>query len=262
MKVTGPGATDAVSRDITGDLPIQPGDRLNHSNYDALKGGLLRAAATYGYLDARMVRNEMRVDPQAYVAQTSTIEFETGERYRFGATTITQRRHRRRAGAALPALPGRTSLSTPRELLRTQFALDDSQYFSTVEVLPEDRDREKHTVPISISAEPNRRQSLLSSAWVTAPTPQVRGTVAWENRRINHARPPLPHGDQGRRRSRSRSTRATSCPSAIRPPKSSRCSSRANTNVAPTSTTASVNFTPSLTHLRGLVVRRTLSGSA
>ena len=89
VKVTGPGASDKVFTDITGDLPIQTGDRLNHSNYEALKGGLLRAAATNGYLDARMLRNEMRVDPQAYTAQIA-IEFETGERYRFGTTTITQ----------------------------------------------------------------------------------------------------------------------------------------------------------------------------
>ena len=89
VKVTGPGAADKVFTNITGDLPIQTGDRLNHSNYDALKGGLLRAAATYGYLDARMTRNEMRVDPQAHVAQVA-IEFETGERYHFGETTISR----------------------------------------------------------------------------------------------------------------------------------------------------------------------------
>ena len=68
---------------------MQSGDRLSHSNYESLKGGLLRAAATYGYLDARMLRNEMRVDPQAYVAEV-TIEFETGQRYHFGKTTIRQ----------------------------------------------------------------------------------------------------------------------------------------------------------------------------
>src|SRR4029077_15443482 len=124
-------------------------------NYEALKGGLLRAAATNGYLDARMLRNEMRVDPQARTAQI-IIEFETGERYHFGATTIKQdsiddaliRRYvRYREGDDFDAT----------ELLRTQFALDDSQYFSTVEVLPEERDREQHIVPISITAEPNRR---------------------------------------------------------------------------------------------------------
>ena len=106
VKVTGPGATDKLFTNITNDLPIQSGDTLNHSNYDTLKGSLLRAAATYGYLDARMVRNEMRVDPQAYVAQV-TIEFETGPRYKFGEHHHQAEHDRRRAGAALPALQGR-----------------------------------------------------------------------------------------------------------------------------------------------------------
>ena len=182
VRVTGAGATDKVFTNITGDLPIQVNDHLNHSNYEALKGGLLRAAATYGYLDARMVRNEMRVDPQARVAQI-TIEFETGERYRFGDTTITQsaiddtlirRFLRYKAGQDFDAT----------QLLRTQFALDDSQYFATVDVLPEERDRERHTVPISISAEPNRRHRYQFGVGYGTDT-QVRGTAAWEDRRIN-----------------------------------------------------------------------------
>ena len=182
VKVTGPGASEAMFTRITGDLPIQTGDRLTHSNYEALKGGLLRAAATNGYLDARMLRNEMRVDPQAHAAQI-TIEFETGERYRFGATTIKQdsiddslirRFVRYRENDYFDAT----------ELLRTQFALDDSQYFSTVEVLPEERDREQHIVPISIVAEPNRRHRYSYGVGYGTDT-QVRGTVAWEDRRVN-----------------------------------------------------------------------------
>jgi translocation and assembly module TamA len=182
VKVTGPGARERVFTDITGDLPIQTGDSLNHSNYEALKGGLLRAAATNGYLDARMLRNEMRVDPQTHTAQI-TIEFETGERYRFGATTIKQ-------DSIDDALIRRfvrykeNDDFDATELLRTQFALDDSQYFSTVEVLPEQRDREKHTVPISIAAEPNRRHRYSYGVGYGTDT-QVRGTVAWEDRRVN-----------------------------------------------------------------------------
>jgi translocation and assembly module TamA len=182
VKVTGAGATQEVFTSITNDLPIQTGDRLNHSNYEALKGGLLRAAATYGFLDARMVRSEMRVDPQAYTAQVD-IEFETGERYSFGETTITQdaideplvRRF-------LRYQPGQPFDAT--QLLRTQFALDDSQYFATVEVLPEDRDRERHTVPVSISAEPNRRNRYSFGVGYGTDT-EIRGTAAWEDRRIN-----------------------------------------------------------------------------
>ncbi|HET9473182.1 MAG TPA: POTRA domain-containing protein, partial [Steroidobacteraceae bacterium] len=182
VKVTGPGATDPVFTNITNDLPVQSGDRLSHSNYETLKGGLLRAAATYGYLDARMLRNEMRVDPQAYAAQVA-IQFETGERYHFGATTIRQdavdeplvRRYLRyKEGDPFNAA----------ELLRTQFALDDSLYFATVEVLPGDRDRENHIVPVSIAAEPNRKHRLQYGVGYGTDT-QVRGTIAWENRRVN-----------------------------------------------------------------------------
>jgi len=184
VKVTGPGAADPVFTSITNDLPIQENDRLNHASYESLKGGLLRAAATFGYLDARMTRNEMRVDPQNRTAEIE-IAFETGDRYKFGATTITQnaideplaRRYLRYAEGD----PFNAS-----ELLRTQFALDDSLYFSTVEVLPEDRDRENHIVPVSIVAEPNRRHRVQYGVGYGTDT-QVRGTIAWEDRRVNMA---------------------------------------------------------------------------
>jgi translocation and assembly module TamA len=182
VKITGAGADDPIFTNITNDLPIQSGDRLSHTNYEALKGGLLRAAATFGYLDARMLRNEMRVDPQAFAANIA-IEFETGERYRFGKTTIRQ-------DAIDEPLARRyvryqeNDLFNANELLRTQFALDDSLYFSTVEVLPEDRDRENHIVPVIIVAEPNRKHRVQYGVGYGTDT-QVRGTVAWENRRVN-----------------------------------------------------------------------------
>jgi translocation and assembly module TamA len=182
VNVTGPGATDGMFTAITGDLPIRTGDRLNHSSYESVKGNLLRTAATFGWLDARMTRNEMRVDPQARVAQLY-IDFETGEQYRFGETTITQ-------DAVDEALVRRFlryesgQLFDATQLLRTQFALDDSQYFATVEVLPEDRDREKHTVPIDVTAEANRRSRYQFGVGYGTDT-EVRGTVSWENRLVN-----------------------------------------------------------------------------
>jgi translocation and assembly module TamA len=182
VKVSGPGEDDPVFTSITSDMPVRKGDRLIHSNYEALKGGLLRSAATFGYLDARMVRNEMRVDPQARVASV-IIEFETGERYRFGKTSIQQ-------DAIEDPLARRylryqeDDFFNAAELLRTQFALDDSLYFSTVEVLPGDRDRENHIVPVNITAEPNRRHRIQYGVGYGTDT-QVRGTVAWEDRRVN-----------------------------------------------------------------------------
>jgi len=184
VKLSGAGANDPVFTSITNDMPIQKGDRLRHANYETLKGGLLRAAATFGYLDARMLRNEMRVDPQAHTAQVE-IEFETGERYRFGKTTITQNA----IDEPLVRRFLRYQENEPfnaTELLRTQFALDDSLYFSTVEVLPEERDRDTHIVPVSIEAEPNRKHRVQYGIGYGTDT-QVRGTIAWEDRRVNTA---------------------------------------------------------------------------
>ena len=72
------------------------------------------------------------------------------------------------------------------EILRTQFALDDSQYFSTVEVLPGDPDRDEHIVPVSIRADANRRHRYSFGAGYGTDT-NVRGTLQWEDRRINTA---------------------------------------------------------------------------
>lgn len=154
VQVEGPGAGDPVFTRITSAIPIHDGDRLRHAAYDQLKNSLERAAATYGYLDARMVRNELQVDPGLRRAAIY-LQLDTGVRYTFGATTIDQNavkeRYVRRflryhEGDPYNAL----------ELLRTQFALDDSQYYSSVEVEAGERDREHHTVPITIRAKNSR----------------------------------------------------------------------------------------------------------
>src|SRR5579863_6756038 len=89
VQVDGPGATDPVFKRITDAIPIHSGDRLSHAAYEQLKGSLEHAAATYGYLDARLLRNEMQVDPERHTAGIY-LQLDTGVRYSFGATTIVQ----------------------------------------------------------------------------------------------------------------------------------------------------------------------------
>lgn len=182
LVIDGAGATDPAFLAIRRDTPLQPGRPLRHSDYDGTKTSLLRTAANLGYLDAKLTRAELKVDPASYSAAAS-LHLETGERYRFGATRIEQdaineslaRRYLRyREDEPFDA----------SELLRTQFALDDSQYFSTVEVLPGEPDREKLVVPVSIRAEPNRRDRYQFGAGYGSDT-RLRGTAAWDNRRVN-----------------------------------------------------------------------------
>src|SRR5581483_3680362 len=182
VQIHGPGATDPLFTRITQKLPIHPGDRLSHAAYDSLKGELQRTAATYGYLDAKLTRSELAVDPPNHKAAIA-LEMQTGERYRFGATLIEQSV----INDALVRRYLRYQQNEPfdfTELLRTQFALDDAQYFANLEVLPGEPDRQSHTVPVNIRADPSRRNWYsIGGGYATDTGP--RGTLSWENRRIN-----------------------------------------------------------------------------
>ena len=134
VRVDGPGESDPLFQRILKSLPLHVGDRLSHAAYDSIKADLQRTAATYGYLDAKLIRNELVVDPPNHSANIA-LELETGQRYRFGATTIEQqvvseklvRRYLRYHEGEYFDLT---------QVLRTQFALDDAQYFANLEVLP------------------------------------------------------------------------------------------------------------------------------
>jgi translocation and assembly module TamA len=182
VRVDGPGESDPLFKRILNNLPLHSGDRLSHAAYDALKADLQRTAATYGYLDAKLIRNELVVDPPNHKANIA-LELETGERYRFGATTIEQhvvnqklvRRYIRYHEGDYFDLT---------QVLRTQFALDDAGYFANLEVTPGDPDRQALIVPVKIRADPGRRHRY-SIAGGYATDTGIRGTFGYEDRRIN-----------------------------------------------------------------------------
>jgi len=182
VHVDGPGETDPLFERILRHLPLHAGEPLKHAAYEAIKSDLQRTAATYGYLDGKLIRNELVVDPPNHSANIA-LEFDTGDRYRFGATTIEQhvvreklvRRYLRYHEGDLYDLT---------QVLRTQFALDDSQYFANLEVRPGDPDRDRHTVPVTIHADASKRHRYSFGAGYATDT-GVRGTLGFEDRHIN-----------------------------------------------------------------------------
>jgi translocation and assembly module TamA len=184
VKVTGPGESDPLFQRLLAHVPLRPGDRLEQSKYESLKSELQRTAATYGYLDARLTRNELLVDPPSYSA-TIALELETGERYRFGPTTIRQSAIK----DSLVRRYLRYREGDPYDLtqvLRTQFALDDTQYFTNLEVLPGAPDRATKTVAVDIHADPNRRNRYSLGGGYATDT-GARGTLGFEDHHVNTA---------------------------------------------------------------------------
>jgi translocation and assembly module TamA len=182
LKVTGPGATDPLFTRILANPLLKSGDRLNQADYEGIKQDLQRTAATYGYFDAKLTRNELAVDPPNYTSSIA-LELETGDRYHFGPTTITQDVVKE----SLVRRYLRYHEGEPFDLtrvLRTQFALDDAQYFANLEVRPGTPDPVTHAVAVDIHADHNRRHRYSFGAGYATDT-GARATLGFEDRRIN-----------------------------------------------------------------------------
>ena len=182
VEITGPGRDESFLQRALERSPLTTGERLSHPAYEQLKSELLRAALGNGYLDARFTSSELAVDPGTHTAR-ARLTLETGERYRFGPTTIEQDVVRDSLARRFVRFQEGDWYSA-EALLRTQFAFDDSQYFSLAEVQPGERDRVAKVVPVRITSKPNKRHVYTIAAGYGTDT-EVRGTLGWENRRVN-----------------------------------------------------------------------------
>jgi translocation and assembly module TamA len=182
VNVIGAGADARAIREVVEAQDLKPGLRLNHGTYERVKGALLRAAKNDGYLDAHLTKNDLVIDRLERRA-TAAIEMDTGQRYSYGEIKIAQdvinddsMRRLLRMQAGDPY--------TLDSLLRTQYVLDDSQYFSAVNIETGTVDRAALTVPVTVSAQPNRRHRFATSLGYGTDT-EVRGKFTWDNRRVN-----------------------------------------------------------------------------
>jgi len=182
LKLDGAGRDDAALKGLIDATPLKVGDRLVHPTYDNFKAQLLRTALERGYLDATYKRRELLVDTEAKTSEAH-LELDTGGRYEFGAITIEQ-------DVLDPdVLKGYLRIAegqpySTEQLHATQYALEDSNYFSTVSVTPGDRDPATLTVPIAIRGEKIKRDRYAVSFGYGTDT-GVRGQFSWDNRRAN-----------------------------------------------------------------------------
>lgn len=184
VNAIGPGANDRAIRELIDADEIKAGLRLNHGTYERVKGSLVRVAKNEGYLDAKLTKHDLVIDRFERRA-TVDLEADTGERYSFGQIEIAQDVITDEAMRRLLRMhPG--DPYTLDTLLRTQYVLDDTQYFSVVDIESGDPDPETRTVPITVSAEPSRKHRYAASLGYGTDT-KARGKFTWDNRRVNQS---------------------------------------------------------------------------
>ncbi|HMN43573.1 MAG TPA: BamA/TamA family outer membrane protein [Povalibacter sp.] len=178
----GAGKDERALREVIEAQDLKPGLRLNHGTYDGVKGALIRAARNEGYLDAKLTKNDLLIDKKERRA-TVALEVDTGERYHYGRITTEQEVITDDAMRRMLRMKEGDPY-TLDSLLRTQYVLDDSQYFRAVNIDSGDADPATHTVPITVSATPNRRHRYGASIGYATDT-RARGQFTWDDRRVN-----------------------------------------------------------------------------
>ncbi len=184
ISVTGEGKEDSRIADVINTQAMHVGDRLDHGVYEQVKNALLHAATANGYLEARWLKSDLLVDREQRRAFV-TLQLDTGPRYYFGNITITQDT----LHADIMQRLLRIHQGDPYSLdavLQSQYVLDDSQYFSASEIITAAPDPITHTVPVTVKASTNRRNSYAISAGYGTDT-RVRGKLIWTDRLVNQA---------------------------------------------------------------------------
>jgi translocation and assembly module TamA len=180
--LSGKGENDRALLKKASEFPLAGREIANQAKYDAGKADLLRLALERGYLDAFYERHELRIDPgteQAWV----DLELDTGPRYRFGPVTFEE------AGLREDFLqrfvrfkPG--DFYSASKLYDLQRALETTEYFSRVEVIPQREKTEDDRIPVLVDLALRKRNKYTFSLGYGTDT-GPRGGIEWERRLLN-----------------------------------------------------------------------------
>ncbi len=183
LRLLGEGSQEPRLLHALKQFPLQPGDFLDHGDWERGKADLLELAHDLGYLKARMVVSRILVDPVTNQARLR-LQLDTGSRYRFGELQLKQEILdpdfvKRYLADLVPGEP----YSQPR-LASVQAGLVESGYFSLVDVNPRLDQVKGDQVPVEVVLQPAARQSFsIGLGYDTDIGFNLNGR--WLHRRIN-----------------------------------------------------------------------------
>lgn len=183
VDITFPEDLRPLFREATQDTGIRPGSTLNHGAYERLKTNLTTVAIEHGFFDARFNHSRINIDAVANTAEI-ILDFEPGERYRFGEVDISD------ADALSEAFIGRFVPFEPddpysaQQLATLRENLNGSQYFQQVTVSPQVTGAINHRIPVAITMTPRPRRSYEAGVGVSTDA-GARVLLAYEDRYIN-----------------------------------------------------------------------------
>ncbi|MDH3377900.1 MAG: outer membrane protein assembly factor [Gammaproteobacteria bacterium] len=182
LSVTGEGRDDDDIKTALSATGLAVGRRLSHRDYEITKKTLLESALASGYLDARFVRSEIRVQTEQHRAEITLI-LNTGPRFYFGPVVFDQTILR--SNFIRRFLPFRTGDPfDSSQLINLQLSLEDTEYFSEVDIETQRQQTIDQHIPIVVHATPNKpRRYTAGAGFGTDTGPRI--SIGTHFRRVN-----------------------------------------------------------------------------
>jgi len=182
IRVSSPMAEDPQFQDLLETESPQVGKSFSHIVYDKFKADLSKLAAEEGFFRARFVEHRVEIDLRHYQARIY-LDYEGGPRFRFGEIVMLQ-------DVLEPDLLERY-LTFKRgdtysldKLIDLQFALNNSDYFQTVEVSPGKISPDSDEVPVQVVLTPRKNHRYEFGLGYGTDT-GARASFGWRMPRIN-----------------------------------------------------------------------------
>ncbi len=181
--ITGEAEKDPAFARLIERSGLKAGEPLNHGKYDGLKSSLRNLALQRGYFNGDYITNRLEVAPelnQAFIR----MHYDSGIRYKFGATTVTGSQiEDKRVASLQPYKEGDPYLVS--KVGEHNQNLSNTEWFSSVLVEPDlsqlDGGRE---LPIKVSLSPQSRNQIETGIGYSTDV-GVRGTLKWKKPWVN-----------------------------------------------------------------------------
>ncbi len=167
-------------------LPVQSGSPLNHADYAKIKLDISSLASQYGFFSGEFTTRELRIDRQKNLAFIE-LKFSSGERAKIGAIQLEQSQFRDKfINKFLTIKEG--DVFNSAKLTEQQSALNDSGYFSVVNIEVDRKASKDETIPIKITLQPRKRHAYrigIGASTNEGPRVSFKFEDRWLNRRAH-----------------------------------------------------------------------------
>ena len=180
--ISGQMGNDEMFQKLINNRSLQEGGVFSHVEYENFKSSLAKTASERGYFDARFIEHRVEIDLDTYEVRIF-LNYEGGIRYNFGEVLIEQNIiDTELLQRYIPFERG--APYTINQLIELQQALNDSDYFQSVEVSPAKPEPGSNEIPITVKLSPRKRHRYFFGLGYGTDT-GARASFRWEMPRVN-----------------------------------------------------------------------------